>query len=150
MIWAKLVTALALLAGLFGWGYRTGTSGTQDDWDAATARQVIATAAVEQTNRAIESARLTQTLKAQNDATIRNKALQVDANTARAVSVGLRDDIAAIRASLPELAADAVRSYADTVSVVLAECSDDYRAMAATADGHASDAQTLIDAWPTN
>lgn len=60
----------------------------------------------------------------------------------------LRNDIADFRKHLPDLAGPACVEAADTAAELFGECADQYRALAEAADGHASDAQTLSDAWP--
>jgi hypothetical protein len=68
--------------------------------------------------------------------------------SAAAVSSGLRDDLAAARDRLAASTCSSITGYASTVSTVLDSCQAEYRDMAAKADGHATDAKTLIDAWP--
>lgn len=75
----------------------------------------------------------------------------------RADLVAVRDAAASVRAQASEAAsrltqapAPAVLEYANTLGDVFAECSARYGEVAAAADGHASDARTLIDAWPVN
>lgn len=86
--------------------------------------------------------------RAKNEADIREKKLVADSVRSAAVVGGLRDEISSIRASLPGLTRAAVDRYADTASVVLEQCVNEYRSLAQVADGLASDRQTLIDAWP--
>jgi hypothetical protein len=144
----KLAASVALLAALFAGGWYSGAGRVQGKWDTAKVEQAEADAEANRANRVIESKRNVTIIEAQNAATLRNKTLQVAAADSRAVADGLRDDIATIRRSLPGLAADAVRERADAVAAVLADCSREYADMAATADRHASDTRTLIDAWP--
>jgi hypothetical protein len=143
----KLAASVALLAALFAGGWYSGAGRVQGKWDAAKVEQAEADAEANRANRVIESKRNATIIEAQNAATLRNKTLQIAAADSRAVAVSLRDEIAAIRRSLPGLAADAARQRADAVAAVLADCSAGYADMAATADRHASDVKTLIDAW---
>jgi hypothetical protein len=101
-----------------------------------------------QAARALEQALQAKVSKAQDDAKSRETKLAADAAGARTAANGLRDDLAAIRASVPSLTRDAVNRYADTASVVFQECADRYSELAAKADAINSDRQTLIDAWP--
>lgn len=75
----------------------------------------------------------------------------------RADLVAVRDAVASVRAQASEAArrlaqapAPAVLEYANTLGDVFAECSARYGEVAQAADGHASDARTLIEAWPVN
>lgn len=73
------------------------------------------------------------------------------ARTAAAVRLerdGLRDDLAAQRAALPDAACSAVREYASTITAVFGECAAEAGGLAEAAGGHASDALMLLDAWP--
>lgn len=85
---------------------------------------------------------------ARNEATQRETRLRVAAAGARDVSDGLRADLAELRRQLPDLAAETVRQRADTLAELFDQCQADYRGMAEKADRHASDVQTLTDAWP--
>ena len=143
----KYGAVAALLLALFAGGWHFGAGRVQAKWDLAIAAQVIADADANRENRVIEFERNANIIEAQNAATLRNKTLQVAVANAGAVAVSLRDEIATIRRDLPGLAADADRQRADAVAAVLADCSAGYADMAATADRHASDVKTLIDAW---
>jgi hypothetical protein len=97
----------------------------------------------------IKTAELTKQVEdARNEATKREQDLRRSAAGARAAADGLRDELAAIRQSLPDLAGDACRQRADTLADILAQCSGNYRELAEKADRIASDRQTLIQAWP--
>ena len=121
--------------------------------DAATARIESASLRVAMaeanTQAALQSAALSnQILKAQNEAKIREAGLQLAAAAATTESDGLRDDLAGVRDQLSQLSRDAVVERAAAVGDILAQCSARYTKLAATADRHASDVRTLIDAWP--
>lgn len=73
----------------------------------------------------------------------------------RADLVAVRDAVASVRAQAAEAArrlaqapAPAVLEYANTLGDVFAECSARYGEVAAQADGHASDARAILEAWP--
>lgn len=117
-------------------------------WDADKLSQANATLQASEAARAVEKALKAKVEKAQNDANKRETKLAADAATARLVNDGLRDDLAAVRASLPDLTRDAVNRYAETASLVFEQCSRRYSDMAANADRFASDRQTLIESWP--
>ena len=89
-----------------------------------------------------------QLTKATQDATKLRTQLAADAAVARTVADSLRNDLGTLRAYLPTLTRQAVEHYANAASVVFLECSQRYAEMAAKADGHAADQQTLTEGWP--
>ena len=134
----------ALVLGYFAWADRVG-----DAREAAVRAEYTAEALVaSEAARAKEAEWQTQLQKAQNDAAKRQTKLAADATAARAAAGGLRDDLAAVRASLPTLTADASAELATVSTGLLADCADQYRGVAAEADALWGDRQTLIDAWP--
>lgn len=74
--------------------------------------------------------------------------LETDAAIARIAADRLRGDLAGLRSRIPQLTEQAVRSYADSASIVLSECISEYRALAEYAGKIDSDRQKLEDAWP--
>lgn len=78
----------------------------------------------------------------------REQALKTQLSGARAVSVGLRDDLAEYRRRLSEYSDATARAYADTGLRLLGECQERYRDMATVAQGHYNDWRTLSEAWP--
>jgi hypothetical protein len=100
-------------------------------------------AAMEQENRwrmEIENARI--------NAQAREMRLKKEFAAAQSAVGGLRNDLATLRARLATSPEDACINTAAALGELLAQCSEDYRAMAEAADGHASDVQTLTEAWP--
>lgn len=85
---------------------------------------------------------------AEQKAAEREATLRTERDTALAAGRRLRDDIATLRTRLPHAIPSAVFATADTLAGLLDQCQQEYRGMAEVADGHASDVQTLIDAWP--
>ena len=143
-----LAVGLALSLALMGaGGYQVGKKHVQAQWDAEKVVQLAAAAHAETENRRIETENATKVINAQNAQAQRITALQADAVKSRAVVGGLRDTIRTANAELSSRTAAAVRQYATTASELLAECSDRYSALAAKADGHASDALMLQQAW---
>lgn len=63
-------------------------------------------------------------------------------------SASLRDALSRISVGVPSASIDALRVSTSTLASVLGECQGRYRDMAEKADRHASDVQTLMDAWP--
>ena len=78
----------------------------------------------------------------------REARLKRDAANAQSAVVGLRNDLSALRSRLATSTEASCLAAADSIGGLLAQCAEDYRAMAEVADRHASDVQTLIEAWP--
>ena len=68
------------------------------------------------------------------------------AAAARRTADGLRDTIYAFRAKLPNATAATVAVAADTAAELLGACVNEYRSVAESADRHADDARTLVEA----
>ena len=98
--------------------------------------------------RAQEKTMNDQIRKAEDDAAEREKRHKVELAVAQSRYVRMRDDYAALRANLSGLSAAACAATADAALDVFEQCSAELGALAQAADGHASDAQTLTDAWP--
>ena len=86
--------------------------------------------------------------EAQNAGKRRETNLRNDAVAANRTSDRLRDELETIIRQLPDLADDAIRQRADTITKLFNECQRDYRDLAEKADRITSDRQTLMDAWP--
>ena len=91
-------------------------------------------------NQEVENARI--------NAQTRESRLKRDAANAQSAVVGLRNELGSLQARLATSSCDACTATAATLGVLLAQCAEDYRAMAEVADRHASDVQTLTEAWP--
>lgn len=78
----------------------------------------------------------------------REARLKRDVANAQSAVVGLRNDLGALRARLATSTEASCLATADSLGVLLGQCAENYRAMAEVADRHASDVQTLIEAWP--
>lgn len=144
----QLAAVAIFIAGAFVTGIFTGRDQVQDKWDAARAVQMQSAFAAERAARAKEQTLMTQLNEAQNAATARETKLRADYAAAHAAANSLRHTIATIRSGLPSVSADACRATADAALAVFGECQDEYREVAKNATGHASDIQTLTDAWP--
>lgn len=72
-----------------------------------------------------------------------------DADGLRDELDGLRGDLATVPDRIRNASREAVDQYANTASLVFDQCSRRYSEMAGAAQGHASDVQTLMDAWPS-
>ena len=78
----------------------------------------------------------------------RESRLKRDVANAQSAVVGLRNDIGTLRARLATSTEASCLATADSLGVLLGQCAENYRAMAEVADRHASDVQTLSEAWP--
>ena len=74
----------------------------------------------------------------------RNKA---DAVSARSERDRLRDDLIASRSTFSEATDTSLAQYTNTLSIVFEQCTREYSELAEKADGHATDAQSLFNAW---
>ena len=140
-----------LLAGAIGVGLLTGW--TANGWrlngkidemvlEHTQAVQVATQKALDETNR-MQREKDDAVAKAQAQA----KSNAAAANSARAERDGLRDDLAASRTTFADSTHTSLAAYADTLSVVFEQCTKEYSDVAAKADGHATDANTLFTAW---
>ena len=98
--------------------------------------------------RATESRRYQGVQDAQAAAQARAQAARRDADAARSELDRLRNDIGASRGGVPGESSAACTLRADTGGELLGQCAAAYSELAAVADRHASDARTLIEAWP--
>ena len=78
----------------------------------------------------------------------REARLKRDAANAQSAVVGLRNDLSALRDRLAKSPVAACLDTADSLGVLLGQCAEAYRDVSEIADRHASDVQTLIEAWP--
>lgn len=85
---------------------------------------------------------------AEQKAAEREATLRTERDTALAAGRRLRDDLTTLRARLPNAIPSACIATADALAGLLDQCQQEYRVMGEIADGHASDVQTLMEAWP--
>lgn len=118
----------------------------------ATLQQDFAVAAAksEADARAAELSYNVRYQEALNAARSRETVLRRERDIARTESDGLREQSAAAARRLADAPHATVLDYATTAGELLADCSRGYQELAATADGHANDVRTLIEAWPQN
>ena len=98
--------------------------------------------------RAQESARFKGVQDAQAAAQTRAQVARRDADRARGELDRMRDTLSATRGGVPGESTASCAQRADAAADVLAQCGAAYQSMASIADRHASDARTLIEAWP--
>ena len=90
----------------------------------------------------------TQVQEAQANGLKREETIKALAAAVGKSSDSLRNTANAIRLGLPHATVEAARTAADAFATVFSECQGRYGELAAKADGHASDVQTLMEAWP--
>lgn len=140
----------AVVAAVFAGGWWAGSVHEQAGWQAE--KLAMSAERDRQINEArrAEAAMREQIMKAQEDAAEREKRMVADAAAAGRAADGLRGEIASLRRGLSAATAEANRRTADAALDVFQQCSDEYRAVAQAADGHANDAVTLDQAWPAS
>ena len=98
------------------------------------------------------AAKETARMQGEKDAALR-KAVEivrrnvVDADAARNERDRLRDELAASRSTFADATIPSLVEHARTLSIVFEQCTREYSELAAKADGHAADAETLFTAW---
>jgi len=142
LIYAALVGALLLGV------WRLDVARQQIGYDRAVAEYTKIALKAEQVARAKEQSLQAQIVKAQNDAKTRETKLAASAAATRRVADSLRSDLASARRDIASASRAAVDRYAQTASAVLGECTREYETLAGTTAGIASDALTLLQAWP--
>jgi len=147
---ATVVAALCALCFFMGWnaqGWRK-----QAQIEQIEARHARQNALQQAALRNMEQHFNEQMQNAMQEASAREQALRLDADSAAAAAARLRDRLQQLRGELaradaanPEAAALA---RAAAAADLLAECAAEYQQLAAQADRHASDAVTCRAAWP--
>lgn len=142
-----LVVALVLLA-LYATGRHHGAEHVRGQWAQERAGQAAAALAAEQAARQRVILMNERIRKAESNAEMRQNENIRLAGDAAATAGRLRNELSAARGRLSAATAAACRETAGAALELLGTCADEYRAVAAAADGHASDVKTLSDAWP--
>ena len=142
--------AVGIVAGALGFASGWQTQGWRlgEQIEAIKSQQAEAVATATREARAQESARFTNVQEAQNAAQKRAQVARADADRARGELDRLRDTIRATAGGVPGESTAACTQRADAAADVLAQCGAAYQDLAAIADRHASDARTLVEAWP--
>ena len=143
---AAAIIIAAALAGWAGWSVQGWRMGEQIAALKTAQAEAVNTATREA--RAQESKRFQGVQDAQAAAQTRAVAARRDADAARTELDRLRNSVAAARGGVPGESAAACAQRADAAGDVLGQCAAAYLDLAAVADRHASDARTLIEAWP--
>lgn len=148
MIYTNAAAALggAVLAGVLAWNVQAWRYDAQIAGIKAQRAEAIAASAK-------SALRLTEHYRENADAALRKAEARSaqnkrDADRLRGELDGLRGDLAEVPGRIRNASREAVDQYATTASVVFDQCSRRYSEMAGSAQGHAFDVQTLMDAWP--
>lgn len=110
--------------------------------------QAVASKEAEKFARQAETQRRSDVDEAIRNAAVRAMAARRDADAARSELERLRDATSATRGGVPGESTAACAARADAAGDVLGQCAAAYLDLARAADAHASDARTLIEAWP--
>ena len=144
MIYTHVATAILSASLAFGGGWQV-NQWRHDSHE----KQAIEQAAAQQRElHAMEQKRSNGVIAAQNTARKRETALRRDADSARTELDSLRDKSAAALL-IARSSHDACIVTANAQAVIQSQCTGELQTLARDADGHASDAKTLMDAWPT-
>jgi hypothetical protein len=148
-VWVAIALAAALAFSHF-FVYRAGKANVRADFDAYKLAVSETTRKLQAANELRATEQRDQQLKAQNDAKTREAGLRADAGSAVAELDRLRNAlrVATRRDPVPGAAAAAADQPVATQAVVFLECAAAFTELARTADGHASDVETLEDSWP--
>lgn len=145
---SRLLAVGLLLFAVYVFGRNDGAAHVDAQWQADKAAQAGRLAQVERLMRERENLMNERLRKAESHAETRQNENRRLAADAAATADRLRHDLAAARGRLSAATAEACRQTAGAALELLGTCADAYRDVAAAADGHAADVQTLTEAWP--
>lgn len=90
-----------------------------------------------------------QQLKAEQNYNAKIKQIESDADIAQSSADSLSKQLKIAGSRLPSASKETIVEYTIANSDALQDCITEYRTMAEKADGHAADAERLIEAWPS-
>jgi hypothetical protein len=145
----KLAIAAAALAAAFASGFAV--QGWRKDAQIAEIEAANSAAVAAATAQAMEQ---TTQMQRKKDAALSQANKRAQENAAAAAAVrserdGLRNQINTATGALPTATCSSARNYAATAAAVFEQCASALEELATRADGHAIDARTLTNAWPT-
>ncbi|WP_349335367.1 hypothetical protein [Delftia sp. DS1230] len=145
--------AAAGLAAFLAWSYqgaRLGADLAEARANATSEKLAVSTAqrAADARVRRAEQSINTNYQEALNAARTREALLRRDLDQLRAVTDSLREQSADAARRLASAPPAAVIEYATALGVVFEDCRAAYGDMAAKAEGHATDVETLTKSWP--
>ena len=150
---AILMLAPALVVGLLVWFFQESRLGAQLAEVRLESSQYRAEVLAEKASAAERVRKVEGDWNAKHQSALnagrdRERVLRADLVAVRDAAASVRTQAAEAASRLAKAPAPAVLEYANTLGVVFADCQTRYGEVAAQADGHASDARTLIEAWP--
>ena len=145
---SRLMLVGLLLLAIYAFGRHDGAAHVEAQWQADKAAQAGRKAQAEKLMRERENLMNERLRKAESHAEMRQNENRRLAADAAATADRLRHDLATARSRLSAATAEACRATASTALELLGTCADEYRDVAAAADGHAADVKTLTEAWP--
>ena len=89
-----------------------------------------------------------QQLKAEQNYNAKIKQIKSDADLAQSNADSLSKQLKIATSRLPSASKETIIEYTVANSDILEKCITEYRAVAKAADGHAADAERLMEAWP--
>ncbi|MDP1887102.1 hypothetical protein [Polaromonas sp.] len=146
-VWAAIALAAGLAFTHFT-AYRSGKAVIRAEWTAEKLRQTEQLAAFNAESRRIEQRRQSLVTEALNAAKKREITAALDADRLRVERWGLRDDLAAARAQLSSASVGSLRQRVAALDTVFEQCTREVEGLAGSAQGIASDARLILDAWP--
>ncbi|MDN5418961.1 MAG: hypothetical protein L0G09_16150 [Acinetobacter sp.] len=90
-----------------------------------------------------------QQLKAEQNYNAKIKQIKSDADLAQSSANSLSKQLKIANSRLPSASKETIVEYTIANSDILENCITEYRTVAEKADGHAADAEKLIEAWPS-
>ena len=90
-----------------------------------------------------------QQLKAEQNYNAKIKQIESDSRLANASADSLSKQLKVASSRLSSATKETIIEYTNTNSDILENCITEYRAVAEKADGHAADAERLIESWPS-
>ncbi|WP_315076969.1 hypothetical protein [Acinetobacter guillouiae] len=91
-----------------------------------------------------------QQLKAEQNYNAKIKQIESDSRLANASANSLSKQLKVASSHLSSASKETIIEYTNTNSDILEKCIAEYQEVAKAADGHAADAERLIDKWPND
>ena len=153
MAWSlvlKIVGPLILAIGLYGYGYSSGKTSKQKDWDVAKAAQIQEQLKSIEKVRATEAAWATKLQEAQNARELDNARNARIASGLRTELNGLRGDIATFARGPAEDTASACGERAASLGQLLGQALRTSEECAGRGEAVSADLGAVLGAWPVS
>lgn len=153
--WVKMAALAMAAAAVLGFiGYQVhhqreiGREEVRAEWNAEKLKQTEQLAAFNAENRRIEQRRNSMVMEALDAAKKREILAAAAARNLRTELDGLRDDLARADTQLSSASAASLRQRIKALNTVFEQCTREVEGLAGDAQGVASDARLMLDAWP--